>query len=65
MEEVTIEANSSGVELTSKNYPGSYPPNRDCKLIIRVSTGYSVKITFLDFDVEDYHHNFEHRGLCR
>ena len=43
---------SSG-EITSPNYPSEYPNNADCQWHINVDFGYVVKLTFLDFVLED------------
>ena len=43
---------SSG-ELTSPNYPSVYPDDADCQWHINVDFGYVVKLTLLEFDLED------------
>ncbi|XP_060536860.1 cubilin [Cylas formicarius] len=39
-------------EIKSPNYPRGYPPNIECKWIIKVAPGNSIEITFIEIDVE-------------
>lgn len=40
--------------IYSPEYPQRYPKNADCDWTIRVDRGYSITLTFLEFDVEDH-----------
>ena len=40
-------------EITSPDYPSIYPNDADCQWHINVDFGYVVKLTFLEFDLED------------
>ena len=40
-------------ELTSPGYPSSYPNDADCQWHINVDVGFTVQLTFIEFDVED------------
>ena len=40
--------------IRSPGYPGHYSNDLQCDVIISVTPGKRVKITFDDFDVEDY-----------
>ena len=40
-------------EITSPNYPGNYPDDADCQWQITVDSGSIIRLTFVEFDVED------------
>ena len=40
-------------ELTSPNYPLDYPNDADCQWHIKVDDGFTIQLTFIDFNVED------------
>ena len=40
-------------EISSPNYPESYPNDADCQWHIIVDDGYVIQLTFPEFDVED------------
>ena len=42
----------AGGNLTSPNYPDEYPPFLDCLWVLRADVGATIKLTVLDFDVE-------------
>ena len=46
-------ANSSTGEITSPDYPSTYPNNADCQWHINVNDGFVVQLTFVEFDVQD------------
>ena len=49
---LVIENQSSG-NLESVGYPGLYSNELFCEWIIRVEEGNRIRVTFLDFDLED------------
>ncbi|TSQ69516.1 Discoidin, CUB and LCCL domain-containing protein 1 [Bagarius yarrelli] len=47
----TILSPMSGT-VASRNYPGTYPNNTQCVWSLKVPTGYTLHLTFGDFDLE-------------
>ena len=47
-----IKMPTSGVELTSTNYPLMHPNNVACSNVVRLNKGQRVRLTFLDFELE-------------
>lgn len=43
----------SGGEIMSPNYPGIYPNHSVCVWTIQGATGFPIRISFADFDMED------------
>ena len=39
--------------LASPGYPDNYPSNMDCNYSVPIPIGMAIKITFIEFDVED------------
>ena len=39
--------------LTSPNYPNPYPPSLECLWVLRADVGATVRLTMLDFDLEE------------
>ena len=41
-------------KLESPNYPGNYPPNKECTWQIEVPLGFQVALKFQSFEIEDH-----------
>ena len=49
----SVIMNSPIGEITSPDYPSDYPNDADCEWHITVDPGFVIRLTFLEFDVED------------
>ena len=49
----TIMNNSENGQVLSPNFPSTYPNDAECVWHIKVSDGMVVKITFIEFEIED------------
>lgn len=47
----TVLSSMSGT-VASRNYPGTYPNHTQCVWSLKVPTGYTLHLTFGDFDLE-------------
>ena len=48
-----IIRDSSSGEILSPNYPDAYPNDATCQWHIQVDRGFVVRLTFIDFSLED------------
>merc|ERR1712223_1102740 len=53
IEAPTIMNNSENGQVSSPDFPSPYPNDAECVWHIKVSDGMVVKITFIEFEIED------------
>lgn len=50
--------------MKSPNYPNSYPPDTKCSYVFRSTSGSSIKLHFVDFDLTDEETPKSTRSKC-
>ncbi len=47
-------SNVSGGVIRSPGYPGNYPNNENCVLVINADPGYTINLTITDFQMKTW-----------